>query len=307
MARVLITGGTGLIGGGLARALKKRGDQVTALTRDVRRAPPELAKLATIEQWTPLTPGPWQKLVAEHDAVIHTVGERAVGRRYTEELKQRLHDSRVVSARLLVDAMRNAAGGGKPRTFVSASAVGYYGGHHGLEPLDETAPSGDDFLARLCVAWEKEAERAGEFGVRVVCARYGVVFGREARALKLMALPFRLFGGGPIGDGSQVVSWVHIEDAIGMTLYCLDDKSISGPVNITSPQAATNEELSVALGAVLGRPSWLRVPKFALDLVFGEGAETIVGGQRAVPKRLSDKGYRFSHPDLRHALEDALL
>lgn len=302
--RVIVAGGTGLLGSAVIEALAERGDELTVLTRDPSRVPPSKRKVARYEAYDPVALGGWQKLVGGRDAVLNLAGERAVGRRLTAAVKRELTHSRVTLTEHLVEAIAQASS--KPRVFLCASAVGYYGHAHGTEPLDESAPPGDDFFAELCVRWEAMARRAEALGVRVVRARFGIVLARGAPALGLMALPYRLFVGGPVGDGRQIFSWVHLDDAVRIVLRCLDDAAIAGAVNVTAPGAASYEELSVALGAVLGRPSWFRVPGFAVRLTLGEASETILGGQRAVPARMQQAGFVWRHPELRGALEESL-
>lgn len=298
--RILITGGTGFVGSHLVERALGRGDRVTVLSRSARR---DDSRLRTV-QWDPEREGAWMEAVAGHDVVVHLAGEQAVGMRYTPEVKRRILDSRVVSTNLLVQALGRAEP--RPRVFVCASGAGFYGARLDAAPLDETAAPGSDFLAEVTVAWEGAAARARDHGVRVVSCRLGIVLGPDGGALSRMALPFRLFVGGPIASGEQCVSWVHVEDAVNAILRCIDDASISGPVNVTAPRAATQRELSAAIGSATHRPSWLPVPAFGLRLLFGEGALPLVTGQNAVPAVLQAKGFQWRHPDLREAVQDAL-
>jgi uncharacterized protein len=194
----------------------------------------------------------------------------------------------------------------KPRVLVSASAVGYYGSRPGSARLDESAQPGDDFLARLCVDWEAAAEKARELGVRVVNPRIGVVFGPGDGPLKLMALPFKLFVGGKIGTGEQGISWIHLDDAVAALMLCIDDDSMPAKVNVCSPNPASNAEVSAALANALHRPSWLTAPKFGLKVLFGEGADTILTGQFAVPGVLQARANAFGYPLLAGAIEASL-
>jgi uncharacterized protein len=302
--RILLTGGTGLIGGALRDALLRRGDAVSVFTRDPARvkapAHPSLKWLA----WEAERRGAWFEQVSGYDAIVHLAGEQAVGARWSDELKRRIRDSRVRSAELLVDAMREARE--RPSVFVCASGVGYFGALPASASADETAPPGDDFLARVCVEWEAAAARAGELGVRVVSTRFGIVLAERGGALEQMVLPFKLFAGGPIGSGEQIVSWVHAEDVVEVLLLAIDTPALSGPVNVAAPGAVSNAELARAIGEVLRRPSWLPVPAAALRLRFGEGADPLLTGQRAVPAALERAGYRFRHPSLRPALASVL-
>lgn len=302
MKKVVVSGATGFIGGALVRALAERRDAVTVLSRRVAgvAAPPG----GSVVQWEPEAAGDWHRALDGADAVVHLAGEQAVGARWTRAAKERIRASRVRSTEQLVLAMREAQT--KPAVLVCASAVGYYGARSPDVELDEGAPAGTDFLASVCVEWERAARQASELGVRVVCARLGIVLGPGGGALAEMVKPFRAFAGGPIGSGEQVVSWVALQDAVAILLRLLDEESVSGPVNVVAPAAVDNETLSHAIGEALGRPSWLRVPALALRARFGEGAEPLLTGQRAVPGVLRRLGYQWVFPELEPALRAAL-
>ena len=304
-----MTGGTGFIGGALVRALVTRGDSVVVLTRQPQAAPPADAALGStgaleFRVWEPQSEGQWQRCVDGVDAVVHLAGAPLVGKRQTAARLREARESRVRSAELVVEGMRRATQ--PPRVFVSGSAVGYYGGAHGAEPLDEDAPPGRDDLAELCVAWEAAAAKATELGVRVVLSRSGVVLGPDGGALPLMALPVRFFVGGPLGSGTQMVPWIHLDDAVAALVRFLDDPALSGPVNVTAPEPVTNEALTRSIAGALGRPSWLRVPKLALRLALADGAEAVLGGQRAVPRKLQERGFTFRYPRVDEAVRAAL-
>jgi uncharacterized protein (TIGR01777 family) len=193
----------------------------------------------------------------------------------------------------------------RPRVFVCASGVGYYGAR-GEEALDESAPAGDDFLARVCADWENAARRAAELGVRVVSGRTGLALGRGGGVLARLVPLFKVFVGGPIGSGRQMTSWIHLDDLVGAYVHALDTPSLSGPANFAAPNAVTNAELAKTLGRVLGRPALLPAPAFALRALFGEGAEPLLTGQRAAPNALFASGFRFRFTELEAALRDLL-
>ncbi len=307
--RVLISGGTGFIGRHVVQALLARGDDVTVLSRRPEQVTSQLGSDVRAVAWEPgaRTPGArpaWFGSVAGHSAVVHLAGEQAVGKRYTPQMKERIYDSRIESTLQLVEAIAEAQP--RPSVLLCASGVGYYGGHLSDTPFDERSSSGEDFLATLTRDWEAAAARVQDYGVRAVSTRFGIVLGRGGGALEQMARPFKLFAGGPIASGKQIVSWVHVEDAVRAILRCLDDAQISGPVNVTSPHAVSNEELARTIGQVLHRPSWARVPEGALRAMFGEGAFAIITGQRALPALLSHHGFEWRYPELRSALEEAL-
>jgi uncharacterized protein (TIGR01777 family) len=232
---------------------------------------------------------------------VHLAGED-LAQRWTDESLRRIRDSREQGTRNLVEGLRHADP--RPSALISASAVGYYG--HRPDPVDENAPPGDDLLAGICVAWEREAERAEELGMRVVRVRTGVVLDRHGGALPKMLLPFRLGVGGPVAGGRQPFPWVHVEDVIGIYLAAIDGEDWSGPVLATAPQPATNREFSKALGRALHRPAVLPVPGFAIRLLYGDMAKLVIEGQNARPRRAGELGYRFRHAHLDEALRSVL-
>jgi uncharacterized protein (TIGR01777 family) len=298
-AKVVVTGGTGRIGSLLVERLKARGDEVTILSRDPARARAELGLEAV--RWDPNAgPAPAEAL-AGRDAVVHLAGEDIL-QRWNDEALQRIRSSREVGTRNLVEGLRQADP--RPDALISAAGTNYYGDRR--DPIDETAPPGDDVLAEICMAWEREAERAEELGVRVVRLRTGVVLDRQGGALKTMLLPFKLGVGGPVAGGRQQMSWIHVEDVIGMYEAAIDDERWSGPVNATGPRPVSNRELSKSLGRALKRPAIVPVPGFAVRLLYGGMAMIVLGGQHALPRRAAELGYRYRHPDLDEALRSAL-
>lgn len=274
--KILIAGGTGFLGRPLAAALAARGHDVAALGRD-----------ATID-------------VDGTDVIVNLAGENIADGRWTSERKEALRQSRILMTRRLVAAVRTAAH--KPSTFISGSAIGYYG-DTGDQEIDESYPPGSDFLATLCVDWEAEAHAASALGCRVALMRTGIVLAADGGALKKLLPPFKLFAGGPIASGRQYMSWIHRDDWIGMMAWLIESPQISGPVNGTAPQPVTNEEFSRTLADRLGRPSWLRVPRIGLRVLLGEMADVaLVAGQRVVPRRALELGFRFKYERLADAL-----
>lgn len=302
--RVVVTGATGLIGRAVLAALIDRGDDVVALSRDQQRAREVLDDRVDVQVWSrPADEPPPEAALAGADGVVHLLGEE-IAQRWTPQAKERIRQSRVASTRLLVGALRALPAERRPATLVSQSAVGYYGAH-GDEPIDEQAPPGSDFLADIVVAWEREALAAAE-DLRVVVTRTGVVLARAGGALAKMLPFFRLGIGGPVAGGRQYVAWVALDDVAGALLFCLEKPEATGPVNLTSPNPVPNAELSRALGRVLKRPAVLPVPGFALKILYGEMAQVVTTGQRALPARLQQLGYHFRHPELEAALRDVL-
>ena len=295
MMRAVVTGATGTIGRAVVAALQARGDHPVALTRDVET-----------HAWrSPARQEPPASALDGADAIIHLLGE-PIGQRWTGDVKRRLRESRLRSTRLLVRAIAARGAGQPPLTLVSQSATGYYG-TRGDEWQTEDSPPGSDFLARLVIDWEHESLAAAALpGVRVVVTRTGVVLSGEGGALEKMAPPFRLGVGGPIAGGRQYVPWIHIDDVVGALLHCVDTGAAAGPINVVSPNPATNAELSRALGHALHRPAVLPVPGFAVRALFGEMSMTVTGGQRVSAAKLEGLGYVFGHPDLESALHDVL-
>ncbi len=295
--RVFVTGATGLIGRSLCAALLRRGDEVTALSRQAGAAlPPGVALL----RGDPTVAGPWLEALTRSDAVVHLAGEPVAGGRWTAARKARLAASRLDSTRLVAQAI--AAGG--PKVLVQGSAVGFYG-DRGDEPLGEGAAPGRGFLADLSVRWEAAAAPAAT-RARVVLVRTGIVLARDGGALPLLARPFRLFAGGPIGDGRAWQPWIHLEDELGLLLLALDDDRAHGPLNAVAPAPVRQAELARTLAGVLHRPNLLPVPAAALRLGLGEMAEVLLASQRVVPGQAEALGYRYRFPALEPALRDLL-
>ena len=297
---VVLTGATGLIGRRLVAALGSRGDVVTVLSRSPGKA--GFGSGVTVAGWDPLTGPAPAEILSAADAVVHLAGE-PVAQRWNDKVKASILESREVGTRNLVAGI--AAADPRPRVLVSSSAVGYYG-KHGDERVDETTAAGDDFLARVCVAWEREALAATDLGLRVVCVRTGVVLDKTGGALKTMLPPFKAGVGGPVAGGRQFMPWIHVDDVVGIYLRAIEEQSWSGPFNASAPEPVTNRDFSKALGRALHRPAVAPVPALALRLLYGDMAEIVTEGQRAVPAAALAHGYAFAHPDLDAALSDAL-
>jgi uncharacterized protein len=300
--RVTLTGATGGIGRGLAEALIARGDEVTALTRSPERAAGRLPQGVTAVGWDPVAgPAPADAL-AGRDAVVNLAGEN-VAQRWTSEVKQRIRASRELGTRNLVEGLRIAEP--RPAALVSGSASGYYG-PHGDERVGEDAPAGDDFLAAVSLAWEREAMEAEGLGMRVAIVRTGIVLDADSGALATMLTPFKLGVGGPVAGGRQYMPWIHREDEIGLLLAALDNPGFSGPVNGSAPEPATNRDFSRALGRALHRPAFAPIPAAAIQVLYGDMSQIVVNGVRMVPDRAAELGYTFRHPDLDEALRSTL-
>lgn len=297
--RITLTGATGLIGTKLVAELKGRGDDVTVLSRNPMKASDKL-KVEGIE-WDPRSGPAPAKALDGRDVVVHLAGE-PVAQRWNDKSKKEIHDSRERGTRNLVDGIH--ATDATPAALISSSAVGYYG-KHGDEPVPESTPPGDDFLADVCVAWETEALKAAEAGIRVALIRTGVVLDADGGALEKMLPFFKLGIGGPVAGGNQFMPWIHADDLVALYIAAIDG-DWSGPFNASAPEPVTNKEFSKALGRAIKRPAFAPVPGFAVRLLYGQMAEIVTEGQRAVPDAALAKDFEFRHTDIDEALKDAL-
>lgn len=296
---ILITGGTGFIGSELRSRLLRNGHMLTIVTRSPDRYEGEQAKNQQFIGWD----DDFVSVMETTDAVINLAGENIFGQRWTSEIKKRMRDSRIKNTRRLVQAIEKAKN--RPQVMISASGVDYYG-DRGDDILDESEPPGQSFLSRLCVDWEQAARPVKELGVRLAISRTGVVLETEGGAMEQMLPPFRFFVGGSIGSGNQYFPWVHMHDYCRAVMYILENEEMEGEFNINSPNPVPMKEFTDVLGEVMHRPSFFRVPEFALKLVLGEATDPILSSHRVQPKRLQQAGFEFKFEDLREALSDIL-
>lgn len=296
--RVLITGGTGLIGRALCRALLADGHRLTVLSRTPdavhAKCGPQVQACDRLQEC-------WR--TQQFDAVINLAGEPIFDKRWSAAQKRRIWESRVDLTHDLVQCIEHAAH--KPAVLLSGSAIGYYGGR-GDEALGEDSGSGDDFGAQLCVAWEQEAAKAAQFGVRVCLLRTGAVLSRDGGMLQRMLPAFRLGLGARLGDGRQWLSWVHIDDYVAMVRLLLANPQASGACNMVAPQPVTNAVFTATLARVLQRPAWFAAPAWLLRRMLGERVGLLLDAQKVLPQKLQKLGYRFAHPELEAALRDLL-
>jgi uncharacterized protein len=300
--RIVITGGSGLIGRAVARELGGAGYEVVLLTRNTSKVGP-LPPNTRAVQWDGRTAEGWGKLLDADTGILHLAGDPVAEGRWTEEKKRRIRDSRVQTGQAVLAAIRQAKS--RPKLLLQGSAVGYYG-DGGDQVLTESSPPGDDFLARVCVEWEAATAEVSGLGVRRPVLRTGIVLSREGGALPKMILPFRFLAGGPLGGGRQWLPWIHFADEVGAIRFLIEHEEADGPFNLTAPEPVTNRDFSHALGRALSRPSFAPAPGFALRLLLGEMADALLHGQRAVPRRLLDLGYAFRYPEVSTALRSLL-
>lgn len=299
--KVGITGGTGFVGNRLVQRLQEEGHAVLLFTRNPDKAK-GLFPGAEVVVYTPKESGSWQDAIAGCEGVVNLAGE-PIAERWTERSKQELLDSRKTGTEKLVEAIAKA--NPRPSVLVSASAIGYYGTSE-TQVFTETSPPGSDYLAEICQAWEKAAQKVTECGTRLVIPRIGIVLGPEGGALAKMETPFRLFAGGPIGTGKQWVSWIHRDDLVNFILKALTDPSQQGIYNLTAPEPVRMEDFCHILGTVLHRPSWLPVPGFALELLLGEGSQLVLQGQHVQSQHTQVSGFQFHYRTLKDALSQIL-
>lgn len=293
--KILITGAAGFVARHMIPFFIENGHEVICVDRNEAPQKFESDKVRFIRADTS-KPGNWQDAVAGADAVVNLAGKNIFAR-WTEAYKKSLYDSRIQTTRNVVEAIDES----DPPVLCSTSAVGYYG-DQGDSVVDESFPEGDDFLARLCMDWENTALGAEKKDARVVLTRFALVMAKDGGALASMLPSFKYFFGGPMGDGSQWMPWIHVRDLVRAMLFVIENENISGPVNFASPNPVRNRDFSKTLAKVLNRPAVLRVPKFALKAALGELGASLLNSQRAIPARLTQAGFEFEYPGLEAAL-----
>ena len=303
MKKIIITGATGSIGRRLVEKLVARGDEVIIFTRNIEKAKREMPGAVKYVKWDYQKPEEWKERINGVDVVIHLAGANLSSKRWNEEFKKLAYDSRVVSTRNLVEAISSVEK--KPKAFICASAVGYYGNKYD-EVLNEESTPGDDYMASLCKDWEAEAAKVEQYGVRRISVRTGLVLSKDEGVLKQLYLPFKFFVGGPLGNGRQWFPWIHIDDIVGIYLQAIDNADLNDAINAASPGIVRMKEFARTFGKVLHRPSLLNIPKFAMKIVAGEVAEYAVMSQRISVDKLLNAGYKFNFEKLEEALRDIL-
>lgn len=297
--RILITGASGLIGTELQKSFNEKAYEMLLASRS---DPKEEGQI----RWNMDTGFANEDLARLEglDAVIHLAGENVSGLRWTEDKKKAIRDSRVFGTRTMIEAFAKLEK--KPKVFISGSAIGFYGDRADDE-MTETSAAGDTFLAKVCKEWESESRRAEDMGIRTVLLRTGIVLSKDGGALATMLTPFKFGVGGVIGSGKQWMSWVSLDDVVAIINFALENESLRGAVNVASPNPVTNEEFTKTLGSVLYRPTFLPLPEFAVNLVFGEmGDALLLASTRVIPKRLLDAGFEFKYTELKAAIEHAV-
>jgi uncharacterized protein len=300
--KIVVTGATGFVGVKLVERLHALGDRIVVLARNPQKATRQFPQNAfpnvEVIGYTPLELGDWAKEISGSDAVINLAGEPIAGVRWTDRRKQEIRDSRILTTKVLVEAIAKA--GVKPQVLISGSAIGYYGTSFD-KSFDEYSNAGDDFLSNVCKDWESAVEGVTGLGLRLVKLRTGIVLGMGGAIAKMLPI-FQVGGGGKIGTGKQWFSWIHRDDLVELIIYALKNDQIAGALNATAPQPVTNEEFTVAFAKTIKRPAFLPVPAAALILIFGEGATVLLDGQRVLPHKAEINKFAFNYPDIDSAL-----
>lgn len=296
--RILIAGGTGFIGSRLTDFFQKQGHEIYILTRDPQKH--DYKERVSYIEW--LDPHSQPETELENiDVCINLAGTSLNSGRWTDAKKQQILESRMITTREFIRIMNALPE--TPKVYINASAIGYYGTSQDATFTEETMISGHDFLAEVCSVWEKEAQEAESIGVRTVFTRFGIILDKHEGALPQIALPYKLMAGGPLGNGEQWMSWIHIDDVIGAIDHIIHHEDISGPVNLTAPTPQRNKDFGKTLSQVLGKPHWLKAPSFALRTILGEMSILVLKGQYVYPQKLESTGYQFKYPTLHEALE----
>lgn len=299
--KIAIAGGTGLVGSALSDYLVEKGHHLYILTRNSsnKKQKPKVQFVEWLKDGT--TP---EKELEGVEAVVNLAGESINSGRWTDDQKHRIVKSRITSTKEINRIIGSLVK--KPGVLVNASAIGFYGNSEDKTFTESDTIPGSGFLASTVLAWEKEAEHASQLGVRTVFTRFGIVLDKEEGALPKMLLPYKMFVGGKIGTGEQWMSWVHINDVVGAIAFCLENKEMEGPVNVTAPNPMKMKDFGKTLGKVMGRPHWFPTPGFALKIALGEMSELVLEGQKVLPKNLEKHGYKFFYIHLDEALSDIL-
>ena len=303
MKKIIITGATGSIGQRLAKELIQRGDDVTVFTRNPDKAKKKIVNASNYVKWDYERLDDWMNELNGVDAVIHLAGANLGAKRLNKDYKKLAYDSRIISTRNLVEAIKLTDQ--KPKTFICSSAVGIYGNRYD-EVLNESSLLGDDFMAKICKDWEAEAQKVEQFGVRRISIRTGLVLVKDEGLLKQLYLPFKLFVGGPLAGGRQWFPWIHLDDIVRVYLYAIDNEIVTGAINAASSGIVRMKEFARTFGKVLNRPSIFPIPKFAMKIVAGEVADYAVMSQRTSVEKIIKYGYKFKFENLEEALRDLL-
>jgi uncharacterized protein (TIGR01777 family) len=303
--KVIITGATGSIGKNLTQKLIARGDEVTIFSNSIEKARNILPGAYKYVKWSAYEKGEWGNELNGKDAVIHLAGQSLFGALWDDDYKQKILKSREIGTRNLVSEIINS--GDPPKIFISASAIGYYGGSK-LTTFTEESPSGSGFLADVCMRWEKESYviEENENSIRRVVVRVGIVLDKDEGILNWLQKFYNFYLGGTVGDGLQWISWVHLSDTANIFIYALDHENVSGIINAVAPNPVTMKQLTSSLEQISGKPNWIKIPAFPIEAAIGDASVPVTQGIKVYPRRTLDLGYKFEHPDFEEAIKDIL-
>lgn len=301
--KIIITGATGSIGKNLTQKLIARGDEVTVFTSSIEKAKNYLPGVHQYVKWSAYDKGDWIKEINGKDAVIHLAGESLFGRLWDDSYKEKILKSREIGTRNLVDAVGRS--GALPKTFISASAIGYYGGSKLITFTEESQP-GIGFLPEVCKKWEKEASEVENYGVRRVSVRVGIVLDKNEGILEWLQKFYNVYLGGTVGDGSQWISWIHLDDVANMFIYTMDHETVKGAINAVAPNPVTMDYLTKSIERILGKPSWIKLPTFPIETAIGDAAIPATEGIKVYPKRTLELGFKYNYPNFDEAIKNIL-
>lgn len=297
---IAISGSTGLIGTLLVEELSKNEYNVIALSRNPSKFSNEAFRKVIQKKYDPYDPDSMKEIIEEANVFIHLAGASLIGKRWTNKQKKILYDSRILTTKKIVEAIKIAER--KPELFICGAGVGFYG--TGEYEVNEDSPPGDDFLSKLVDDWEIAASEVEKFGVRRISLRMGIVLSKRGGALPKLVLPFKFFLGGFVGSGKQFVPWIHEKDLADIVNYIIENRNITGAINCCSPYIVNMKEFCETIGKVINRKCWTRVPEFILKVVLGQASVTVTKGQKAIPKKILDHGFKFQFENIEHALRN---
>lgn len=301
--KIVITGATGSIGKNLTQKLAARGDEITIFTGSIEKAKNSLPGVHKYVKWSAYEKGEWMSEMEGKDAVIHLAGESLFGRLWDDDYKEKILKSRVIGTKNLVEAIGRARQ--RPNSFISASAIGYYGGSK-LVTFTEESQSGYGFLSEVCTKWEKETSEVENYGVRRVTIRVGIVLDKNAGILDWLQKFYNVYLGGSIGDGTQWISWIHLSDVANLFIHALDHDNIKGVLNAVSPNPVTMNQLTTSIKQILDKPSWIKLPSLPVEAAIGDAAVPITEGIKVYPKRTLEMGFKYEHPNFEEAIKNIL-
>lgn len=301
--KIIITGATGSIGRNLTQKLTARGDEITVFTSSIDKAKNYLPGVKNYVKWSAYEKGEWINEIEGKDAVIHLAGESLFGRLWDDNYKEKILKSREIGTRNLVDGIGRSEN--RPGIFISASAIGYYGGSKSITFTEDSSP-GNGFLPDVCMRWEKEASDVENYGVRRVSVRVGIVLDKTEGILEWLQKFYNLYLGGTVGDGAQWISWIHLDDIANIFIHALDNDNVKGAINGVAPNPVTMNQLTASLQKILDKPSWIKLPSIPIEAAIGDASVPVTEGIKVYPKRTLELGFKYNYPDFDKAMKNIL-